>query len=242
MIFAAIVTHKSTIVAEPEWKTKPWSQHPGREDSLKRLTDIMADCPELFVLRDQLESSQKLFDYGHLPSNPLLSKVQEVLDALHQWKHRWDSDCNDAYTEEAPPATTPVISDSHGKPIPAWTTIICYKSLSYANALNLYQAALILVLRFLKGIYLALHAHKDLEDIQGKIHSAGLFICRSVDYQLSQTWSDWGAFDILFPLRMAYEAVGRENLVIGTWLKNILYDISAGRSGPWKSAKSVLAL
>lgn len=48
MIFAAIILRKTTIVASPEWKSMPWAQHPERVTSLKLLTDIVADCPELF--------------------------------------------------------------------------------------------------------------------------------------------------------------------------------------------------
>jgi hypothetical protein len=74
------------------------------------------------------------------------------------------------------------------------------------------------------------------------IRSAVLFICRSVDFHLNQTWTELGAFNLLFPVRMAYEAVGRGQGAVGEWLEKVLEDISAGRRGLWKSAKAVLEI
>ncbi|KAF2033009.1 hypothetical protein EK21DRAFT_98575 [Setomelanomma holmii] len=232
MIFAAIVLRKTTIVAKPEWKALPWVQYPGRLHSLKRLIDILADCPELFVLRERTEQPLKTLDDHQSQMQTLLSKTQAVLNGLHHWEHGWRYGVNDAYTEVEAPETTPVVLDRHGMPTPAWSTIFRYKSLYHASCLTIYHATLILVLRFLDGLNVALH----------QIRNAGLIICRSVDYHLTQTWTEVGAVNLLFPLRMAFEAMGREAPAIGTWLRTALDDISAGRRGLWKSAKAVLEL
>lgn len=239
MIFAAIVTRNTTIVARPEWKTLPWSQHAGRVNLLKRLTDVLADCPELFVLRGRIEQSSPIFCEQHLQMQSLLCKTQDVLNRLYQWEREWGLSVNDAYTEVSSPTTTPVVPDPSGMPTPVWSTIFHYKSLYHANALTLYHAALVLVLRFLSGVNLALNNNNESEALQAQIRDAGLAICRSVDYHLTQTWTELGSFNVLFPLRMAYEAVGREFPAIGAWLTTVLDDIAAGRRGLWKSAQSM---
>lgn len=74
------------------------------------------------------------------------------------------------------------------------------------------------------------------------IRSAGFFVCRSVDFHLNQTWTELGAFNLLFPIRMAYEAVGRGQGAVGEWLEKVLQDISAGKRWLWRSAKAVLEI
>ena len=87
MIFAAIVLRETTIVASPEWKFMPWAQHSDRVTSLKLLTDIVADCPELFVVRDQVMRNQASQDSRDVQLQSLLKKAQEVYGSLSQWKY-----------------------------------------------------------------------------------------------------------------------------------------------------------
>ncbi|KAF3001280.1 hypothetical protein E8E13_004277 [Curvularia kusanoi] len=167
----------------------------------------------------------------------ILDKAQEVRANLHQWNESWG---HHAYTEILPPATTPVIADTTGGTTLAWTSVFHFETLYQANILTLYRATLILILRFITSVRTALGKVDELHVHQQEILDAGLFICRSVDFHLSQIWTELGAFNLLFPVRMAYDAVGREQSAIGLWLEKILDDISAGRRGLWKSAKAVL--
>lgn len=242
MIFAAIVLRENTITARPEWKVLPWSHYPDRETALKRLIDIMADCPKLFFLRARIEQSQTTLDVKALQTRSLENETLHVLHNLHHWEHEWGLSVNDTYIEVESPATTPVTLEPLGIPTPIWPTILRYKSPYHANTLTFYHGAVILVLRLLNGLKLSLQQDHETEAIHKQIHNAGVFICRSVDYHLDQTWSEMGSLDLLFPLRMAYEAVGKEEPAVSMWLKNVLDDISAGRCGLWKSARAVLAL
>lgn len=242
MIFAAIVLRKKTIVASPEWKSMPWAQHPDRVTSLKLLTDIVADCPELFVSRDQIAQTQKSQGSRDMQLQSLLDKAQEVHGSLRQWKHSWDTKGHRAYEEVLPPSTTPVVLDDSGNPTLAWTSIFQFDSLYHANVLTLYHATLVLILRFIASIRAALGVAGEEIAHEQRIRSAGFFICRSVDFHLNQTWSELGAFNLLFPVRMAYEAVGKSQGAIGKWLEKVLEDISAGKRGLWRSAKAVLEI
>jgi hypothetical protein len=242
MIFAAIVLRKSTIVASPRWKSIPWAEHPDRITSLKLLTDIVADCPELFVVRDQIMRTQKSQGTRDIQLQSLLDKAQEVYSSLRQWKHSWETKDHRAYKEVLPPSTTPVIFDDSANPILAWTSVFQFGSLYHANALTLYHATLVLILRFTASIRVALGVVGADSAEEQLIRSAGFFICRSVDFHLNQTWTELGAFNLLFPVRMAYEVVGRGQGAVGEWLEKVLEDISAGKRGLWRSAKAVLEI
>lgn len=239
MIFAALVLRETTIVARPEWKLLPWAQFPARANSLKLLTDIVADCPELFVLRDRILHPRKDRINQHMQLRSLLEKAQRIYGNLYQWEAAWTLNNGQVYTEVLPPLTTPYNLDLSGKETPAWTSVYQFESLYHANAMTLYHATLILVLRFVDSIRVAL-GEVDYESIPEQSRSAGFFICRSVDYHLNQTWTEMGAFNLLFPLRMAFEAVGKQQPAVGAWLQKVLEDVSAGRRGLWKSAKAVL--
>ena len=84
MVFAALVFRKTMIVAKPEWKISPWSHFPGRISSLKLLTDIITDCPELIVLRDEI--LRKHADQGsqYMQLQPLLEKARNTLGSLYR--------------------------------------------------------------------------------------------------------------------------------------------------------------
>jgi hypothetical protein len=242
MIFAALVLRKTTIVAKPEWKVLPWSHFPGRISSLKLLTDIVADCPELFVLREGIMQTHTNQSSQYTQLRLLLEKAWKIHANLYQWNDAWVMANGQAYIEVLPPITAPCNIDPSGEETPVWTSVFQFESLYHANALTLYHAILILILRFIAGVEVALGEVGDNSLSEQQIYGAGLFICRSVDYQLNQTWTEMGAFNVLFPLRMAYEAVGREQAAVGAWLQKALEDVSAGRRGLWKSAKAVLQI
>ncbi|UPX12199.1 uncharacterized protein EKO05_0002762 [Ascochyta rabiei] len=86
MIFGALMLRKPTIVASSEWKTLPWAQFPHRINSLKLLTNIMADYLETFVIRDQIGQTQMQRGDHHIQVQPLLTKAQSILHNLHQWR------------------------------------------------------------------------------------------------------------------------------------------------------------
>jgi hypothetical protein len=98
-----------------------------------------------------------------------------------------------------------------------------------------------LVLQFLQGLILMRKGHRS-QELQSHIHDAGITICRSVEYHYSQSCGERGGFFLLFPLRMAHSAVGKDNAVIDLWLKGILNEIATGKRGLWKSAKGLLEI
>ena len=220
----------------------PWTQHPDRVTLLKLLTDIVADCPELFVVRDKIMRVQRSQDSRDIQLQSLLKKAQEVYGSLRQWKYSYQTKEHQAYKEVSPPSTTPVLFHVSGDPTLAWTSVFHFDSIYYANVLTLYHATLILILRFIASIRGTLGVVGEESPHEQIIRSAGFFVCRSVDFHLNQTWTELGAFNLLFPIRMAYEAVGRGQDAVGEWLEKVLQDISAGKRWLWRSAKAVLEI
>jgi hypothetical protein len=240
IIFAAIVLRKPTILTRPEWKTEPWKLHPERIDPGKLLFDRLCDCPELFVFRDRLTSEA---DEGKRMENvkDLYAKAQRILIDLEQWGLDWAADPSNTCTEVPSPPSTPSVLDRNGNLSSAWSTIFQYQSLMQSAAVTMYNGALILVTQSLIGLDVLIHGECEDESLLERLHTAGVIICRSVDYHYSQSsGGEQSAFFLLFPLRMAHDALGKSDPAIGLWLKGVLEDIASGRRGTWKSAKSLL--
>jgi hypothetical protein len=234
------VLQKPTILARLEWKTDPWLLHPERINSGKLLCDILTDCPELYELRDQLlKEPDGIKKQANIRN--LIQKCHSILTRLEQWGDDWAIDISKVCIEVPAPPTTPQALDSNGRFAPLWSTILHFDSLDQSNSVTMYNGALILVLQFFQGLILMEKGHNN-QELQSRIHDAGMIICRSVEYHYRQPWGERGGFFLFFPLRMAHNAVGKNNAVIDLWLKGILNEIATGRRGFWKSAKSLLEI
>lgn len=245
MIFAALVTRKTTILSRALWKGLPWVHNPERKNPLQLLLDIVADCPELFVLREDIFGKSE-----GLPRNSalisLLEKAQKVLNDLETWEKCWSSTELDQYDlVPAPAATTPMRSGCDRSCEPVWDTVLKFHSLYNASTSTLFHATLILLLLLIHGLQLALRdlAGHGIEPgpTPTRIHESGILICRSVDYHLDKL-RNIASSSILFPIRMAYEAVGKSDEVLGLWLMFQLRHISSGSTGRWAMARHVLRL
>ncbi|KAL7931209.1 hypothetical protein V8C35DRAFT_119574 [Trichoderma chlorosporum] len=235
IIFSALLLRQNTILASTEWKTLPWVHHPTRKDAMQLLIDILADCPELFVLREALPAYSTSIERSSALHH-LEEKVHTILESLHTWKQ---STYISPWTEVASPASTPQISDLEGRPTPAWQTIFQFESLYQANIMTLFHGAMILVLKLYLGLQLELK-EDTCEEIRISMRTAGIAICRSMDYHLEHRGDDISSLFILFPLKMAFDAVGTESAEIGSWFKAILEKISSGSAGRWATARYLL--
>jgi hypothetical protein len=240
IVFAAIVLQQPTILARPEWRIDPWLLHPERIDSGKLLCDILTDCPELFVLRNELLREpckiKREVDIRHLTQ-----KCRSILARLEQWGKDWATDISKVCIEIPAPPTTPLQLELDGQYSPMWSTILQFDTVDQSNCVTMYNGAIIMVLQFLQGLVVMGKGYRS-QYIQSRIHDAGMIICRSVEYHYRESWGEKGGFFLLFPLRMAHDAVGKDNPTLDLWLKDILNEIATGRRGIWKSAKSLLEI
>jgi hypothetical protein len=241
IILAAIVLRQPTVLAKPQWKVDPWLMHPERIDSMKLLLDILADCPELYVARDQILKDPYHAE-NQLAAHSLIGKCHRVLEDLEEWEKSWLTDVAHACVEVPSLSTAPFYVNSSGVRTFVWSTVYQYDSLSTANDTTMFNAALILVLQLIRGLEDVVGNIHHREDLQRRMFVAGICICRSVDYHHGEDWGEQGGFFLLFPLRMAHDAVGKMDPTIGAWLKGVLDELAAGRRGLWKSARTLLTL
>lgn len=236
MIFSSLALHQDTIFSQPEWKELPWRLHPELQNSMKFLIDIMADYPRLFVQRDtiDLEISENSRNVAH---KALSHQARRTLADLECWKEKFLFAPATQCTEIPAPLTTPNIIDSDGRFRPAWSTVLQFNSLPDANVVTLYNSLLIMILLFIQRVEVG---GRDFVVMAERLHTSGMAICRSVDYHIEATRDSIGSFVLLFPLKMAYEAVGQADPVIGMWLKDILTKISSGLAGRWAAARYLL--
>ncbi|EED14757.1 conserved hypothetical protein [Talaromyces stipitatus ATCC 10500] len=248
IIFSSLFLRRHTILSKPEWKVMPWITYPDKKTAMQRLVDLLADCPALFMEQDRIASES--------PGTPdqtgdlieLLRKVIRLLDDLLQWNEQWELENPDYCYDVPAPASTPLIASMYDGDsyVPAWSTVLEYKSMYHANTVIVYNGTLVLLLNLAQSVMQmksipTMHQTPHIIDMK-KIYNAGITICRSVEYHLQSMRQGAGSFFLLFPLRMAYVSVGRTEPTIGTWIQDVLKQIQDGKSGRWATAKYLLDL
>ncbi|KAF2490866.1 hypothetical protein BU16DRAFT_136300 [Lophium mytilinum] len=238
VIFAAIVLHKSTILSNTRWKTIPWDENPSQKDPFQYLVDILADCPQLLVLKDHMYASKATEEAQTLASE-LEEHTQTLLAQLEIWKASWDASQGDYYSETPVTSSAPSLLSPNGPPIPFWTTNYQYNTLRQANAMAMYNAAIILLLKILQELTYSCTLPSTAQ-LLDRMYTAGIEICRSAEYHLQVMREGAGSFYILFPLRMAWDAVGKVEPAIGVWLTDVLQQVQSGAVGRWAIAGYLL--
>lgn len=238
IIFAGIVLHKNTIMSDAIWKTIPWKDDTTQKQPFQYLIDILADCPPLFVLKDQIYASPTT-EEALLLATELEQRTQPLLAQLEVWKAAWDVSQGDYYHETPVTSSAPFLLAPSGVTIPFWTTNIQYTTLRQANAVTIYYATIILLLKLLQemSINYGITTPPHLEDT---MYMTGIEICRSVEYHLNVMREGSGSFYLLYPLRMVWDAVGKFEPIIGRWLTDVLNKIQSGAAGRWAIAGYIL--
>lgn len=152
----------------------------------------------------------------------LLAKCHWVLRGLEGWEQEWASTACYKRSEVPTPPSPHDLEMSNHLSTPIWPTVLQYPSQVAANAITIYNGALILVMRLMKGLSLEAGDTLSCEDLQCRVHAAGVAICRRIEFQLDLQRDGHDSFSLLFPLRMAYSAIGETDSVIGAWLKSVL--------------------
>jgi hypothetical protein len=238
VIFAAIVLHKTTILSQACWKLIPWDEDPSQKDQFQYLVDILADCPQLFVLKDQMYAS-KVNEDARTLARQLERQTQSLLAQLEVWKTSWDVVQGDYYSETPISSRTPSLISTDGRPLPFWTTNLQYDTLRQANAMTTYNACIILLLKIIQEIS-SFCGLLSTAQLPSKMYNAGIQICRSAEYHLQAIRDGGRSFHILFPLRMAWDAVGKFEPAIRIWLTDTLREIQSGAAGRWAIAGYLL--
>ena len=171
--------------------------------------------------------------------------VIKLLNQLEQFEQQWPSRHQDVTIEVPTPETTPIFLSPEGKSIPLWSTILYYKSLRHANIMALYNGTLIFLLQQIEDLIYSTPSFASLsttKSFPSRIYTAGIEICRAVDYHFEHMRKGAGSFMLLWPLRMAWDAVGQHDDAVGIWLKDVLKKIEEGSTGRWAIAGYLLEM
>ncbi|KAI9741767.1 MAG: hypothetical protein M1834_000153 [Cirrosporium novae-zelandiae] len=212
IILACLTRRQHTFLEQEEWKTIPWALQPKSPSCY--LIDILSNVPGFLADSKALEdlrlsgASQGLISVTRAK---LTESVITQLQKLYDWRWNWES---------ANASTTIVASAdaSRLKPAP-FSTILTFTNVRVANAVAVYDAVALLLLRLLSTLHpdespFSFVAPKPPVDFCGtnplllpgdpmNLAEIALEICRTVDYHLWDGHSSVGAFAILFPLRIA---------------------------------------
>ena len=239
---AAMLASRTTILSEPDWKTIPWADRPEDKSELQHLFDIYVDVPEVAMqCTHPLESPLQLRPGQTMDLDTMYRKCIDLLRALDQWRRMW---YNKNYEEffEAQPTYTPKAWIGRTEEL-NWKTVWHFSTLYEAQAYSVYHSILILLLRMISNLEQSGLLSVDHPTVNRTlaIYTAGIEICRCVDYHLIEEQSGAGSLLILMPIRCAWKTIG-ENSLESQWLEAAVADISAGDRGRgrWAIASGTL--
>jgi hypothetical protein len=89
IIMADLALHKPTIFSRPEWKHVPWTLQPERRTAIHDLHDILADCTELYAMKDK-QDAEAITDHGSPMYQTILDTINDILAQLDQWQSGWN--------------------------------------------------------------------------------------------------------------------------------------------------------
>ncbi|KAI1081890.1 hypothetical protein F5B20DRAFT_36744 [Whalleya microplaca] len=240
IIMAALVLRKSTVFSRDEWKYVPWSLYPERKTLLHDLYDILADCTELYVMREDADTIY-LDNHDYSTYQPLLEYSESILKQVEEWERNWWIQ-NPICYEEVPATRAPPLLPGTDS-IPVWETVFHFASIYHANAYGLFNAILLLLLQFQQGmVSLASFPVVPDQGVEERILAAGIAVCKSVDYHVEHSQNSAANLFLLLPLRMAHDPVAKRYPSVTLWLNKILQDIQIGPATRWATAKYLLKI
>ena len=244
MIFASLASRKPSIFAEKDWKTLPWAPGVTKKCKVQYIFDIIADATILMPNRDALQdaatrgldvSTSELYQ-------DTTGLADELLHQVEEWNQDWELLHGHKLQETQPLLPLSSLFPFTSKEELPWSTVYTYLNLDLANDHAMYNATLILLLLCKKSLLL-LQPECDIDEIASislQAELAGVEICRSVDYHLMDFQEGIGGLYLLFPMRVAWQAVGESSSPAGRWLESICEAITKGQKGRWGSAASLM--
>jgi hypothetical protein len=239
-----LVSRKRCFLESQEWKTVPWALEPGSKTMIMYLHDILCDLPGLMEDADLLYSlkMRPAFDAHHsLVSDGILSCLKELYEWRATWQQQNPNPCREVLSNDA--TTDPVL----------FPVVLQYPSLIEANSITLYNAILLLLIKLgfqvigphFNPAVCSLHLPQEID--YGPLIPPGLApnpqalaieICKGVEYHLCEERRRAGAFFLMFPLRVAWQAFDPGDPV-AVWLEGVMkmiadstgFEVSRGLSG-----------
>ena len=190
---------------------------------MHRLIDIYVDLPELKEEALAMDSDVK-------PNNVvvLLNRGLEIMLRLQEWNRE---------RSQLPQSQVNFVQSTINYPDTPnpFDTCFEYTSFRAAQIASLHNAAILqtaeIVLTVCKAACNVVNqsdmlGHIDLHGLRSSSRNAAIHICRSIQFQIRQNNGAIGPLHVLFPMRMAYKALGQSSTPGGKWLKRLLIDMS----------------
>ena len=210
----------------------PWALEPDSKRSIHYLQDILCDLPGLAedatTLLD-LNASEEASSYKQVCCR-IISSLQE----LYTWRWKWEAECPNSCYEVKSSRSCDIFS-----------TILHFKDPNHASLITHYNAILLVLLR-LQGALQIPHSSAA----EGEAYGSSQFqannnfgnalflpgqaksetdiareLCRSIEYQLLGVGGRAGAYNLLFPLRIAHQTFDYTSAE-AIWLRQIMIMIA----------------
>ncbi|CAG8936161.1 unnamed protein product [Penicillium salamii] len=221
-----LVERKRCFLEEPAWKTIPWAKRGlDSKTPTDTLHDVLCDIPG--ILEDL---SGALSWTPNVPGNIeftswFIPQVLSTLESLYSWRWDWQSRFpNSTFI------TTPVEYgiDTISLPPSPFKSIIWFSDPNRATELIVYNALRLMLTRTLQivGVQqedIQLQGASDpLLPMEGNRNDIATEICRMVSYHLSCFRRSSGAFNLVFPLNVAYLHLDPNSTAIRSWLESVM--------------------
>ncbi|KAK4934330.1 hypothetical protein LTR10_024374 [Elasticomyces elasticus] len=223
IILASLAISKATFLSREEWKTIPWSGTIAKPYG-QTLVDVSADLPNI---KEQLQAC---------PGSPELPPaVLDILTRLSNWRKQWD------LLPESQTVCVSAVDASDRQDL--FGSDLHYTSILAATYVCLYDAAVIQAAEALSSIPLSNvptpltdMSEADFAHVRKLSREAAVEICRSIQYQLSAAHPMMGQFVVLYPLRMAWKALGGSLTKEGKWVEDMLTKFGTTKQS-WEVAR-----
>jgi hypothetical protein len=268
MIVAALYARRPSLMARPEWSaatsyTPHDDQNSLSNSALPYFLDTLAQIPALYSERDTIASQLgteaapgPTNDASSLsspsPARLLLNRSLRLLADIRSRRMQWKASHPESEFRTTPQTYIPLT-----RPCPCMV-VTHFSSLHVANAFTFSNALVILLNKFVISMHELLPANDRGIFAAGpaseQILVAATDILESIDYHLqytapttSNTLNGSGPrnFYLLFPMRIAYQALSQYELPqvvpMRLWLREVFHIIK-GRAGPWASNDKIFTV
>lgn len=215
---SSLATSQSTFLAQEEWKERPWKLASVAKNSGDTLLDLLVDLPELI---ERQQTSTRV--------STITSAALEVLDKLEQWWNDWKCLPSSRMYEVE-------VQDPEG--LKTWKTEISCVSLYAGNTYAMYNATVILAI----DTAVLSAGPEDFRPGSGeasqlliRIRHAAMEVCRIIDFHLTHPCGRMSELILVWPIRMAWMALGKDSTPEGKWLELRNEEIIQ-RRGYWEVA------
>jgi hypothetical protein len=228
-----MANRKRTFLEQEEWKHIPWALQPMSKTIGDFVQDILCDIPGLMEDVDDLANQIG----NSVLASLLIQKLQFTFEQLDALRTSWNFMYPDACWRAGKLSTeaTEVLVDIFDK-------VLCFSDLEraiefvYFNTTHLILHSLLRQLRSsTKGyVFDAGLSPQEISSQEVPIlvfwnhdnrHQNALAICKCVDYMMQNHRQASGAFNLLFPLKVAYNHLSNFS-IMQTWIAGVMEKIS----------------